>query len=350
MFWLRRSRALERVPALVLGLLAVGVAVEAVYVLAEGATPLVDDWLHDSLVFGAAVMCALGARRQPRSGRGWMWTAAAIFCVGLGDVLWGLLYDGTDPAAVPYPNPATAFYLASYPMFMIGLVLVVRSRVAHFELHRWLDGLVVVLIVAAPMVALVVEPVLATAPSDPLGHVVALSYPLGDLVLIGALLGAVPLMSWRVDASWCWFGLGLLCLTVGDAVYAGTAIASEYQEGPYDFLWSAGCVAIAIAAWRPTTDVAHTSRPVGWPAIILPLGAQVFALGTQIYAYFDELPPAERLLTAAVLAIGIAQIIVSRPRAPEETAPPRVEPPPDEADPEIRTRRPLSQPAESQEA
>jgi hypothetical protein len=175
-----------------------------------------------------------------------------------------------------------------------GIVLIVRSRVTRFELHRWLDGLVVVLIVATPMVALVLEPVLREAPSDPFGQIVALSYPFGDLVLIGALVGAVPLMSWRVDAG--------------------------------DFLWSAGSVAIAVAAWRRTTDFLPGFEPVGWPAVILPLGAQVFAFATQIYAYFDELPRTERLLTAVVLGIGIAQIIASRPRSPHEVATPPATP------------------------
>jgi hypothetical protein len=54
-----------------------------------------------------------------------------------------------------------------------------------------------------------------------------------------------------------------------------------------------------------------------------PLGAQLFAVGTQVLAYFVTLPPSERLLTIAILAIGAAQIIISRPRAknPEETSP-----------------------------
>lgn len=239
---------------------------------------------------------------------------------------WGLLYLGVEPDEIPYPNPASVFWLASYPLFMAGIVLVVRSRVSRFELHRWLDGLVVVLIVATPMVALVLEPVVREAPSDPFGQIVALSYPFGDLVLIGALLGAVPLMSWRVDAGWWWLGVGLICMTLVDAVYAVGAISAMYHEGPYDFLWSAGSVAIAVAAWRRTTEVLPGFEPVGRPAVILPLGAQVFAFATQIYAYFDELPRTERILTAVVLGIGIAQIIASRPRSPREVASPSATP------------------------
>src|SRR5689334_21331852 len=62
---------------------------------------------------------------------------------------------------------------------------------------------------------------------------------------------------------------------------------------------------------------ARVSRQItGWRAIALPLGAQLVAVATQIYGWFRPLPNAERLLTIAVLAIAIAQIVVSRPRPP----------------------------------
>jgi hypothetical protein len=70
---------------------------------------------------------------------------------------------------------------------------------------------------------------------------------------------------------------------------------------------------------HPLPSPAHPSREItGWPAIVLPLGAQLFAVATQVYGYFRPLPAAERLLTIAVLIIGVAQIIVSRPRPDPE--------------------------------
>ena len=54
----------------------------------------------------------------------------------------------------------------------------------------------------------------------------------------------------------------------------------------------------------------------GWRAIVLPLGAQLFAVGTQVLAFFVTLPPSERVLTLAILVIGAAQIVISRPRRP----------------------------------
>jgi hypothetical protein len=86
------------------------------------------------------------------------------------------------------------------------------------------------------------------------------------------------------------------------------------HDGPYEFLWSAGALAFAMGSTRLPSGARPSREITGWPAIALPLGAQLFAVGTQIYGWFRPLPNAERLLTIAVLAVGIAQIVVSRPR------------------------------------
>jgi hypothetical protein len=68
----RRARpSIDRVAALVFGLLIVGVAVEAVYELPIGPHPLANDWLHDTLIFGSAAMCAVGAGRHANGRRAW---------------------------------------------------------------------------------------------------------------------------------------------------------------------------------------------------------------------------------------------------------------------------------------
>jgi hypothetical protein len=300
------------------GVLLVGLLVEAVHDITAGAgapdLPIIDDWLHAALILASSAICARGAIRRgrgPNSGAWWCF-AAALLVFALAEITWGALYSGGGP--VPTPNPTDVLYLATYPLFMAGLVLMVRARVVDVPWHRWLDGLVVVLIVATPGVTLVIVPVLENSPIDPLGLIVTVAYPLGDVLLLGALLGTLPLMSWRFGGSWPWVGAGLVCLTVADSIYTVSATVAVSHEGPYDFLWSAGALALAVGATRLPTRPRSSREITGWPAIALPLGAQVFAVATQIYGYVRPLPAAERLLTIGVLVIGIAQIIVSRPR------------------------------------
>lgn len=305
--------------------LLIGLVVEAVHQLSGGDhpedLPIVDDWLHAGLILASSAICAWGARRRrPGPSRAAWWCfATALLLFGLAEIAWGALYArGGD---VPSPNPTDALYLSTYPLFMAGLVLMVRARVLDVPWHRWLDGFVLVLIVATPGVLLLIEPVLANAPIDLLGQIVAVAYPLGDVLLLGALLGSLPLLSWRLGGSWPWVGVGLVCLTVADAAYSLTAADVVAHDGPYDFLWSAGALAFAVGATRLPSPSRPSREITGWPAIVLPLGAQLFAVATQVYGYFRPLPATERLLTIAVLVIGVAQIIVSRPRPePEQDA------------------------------
>jgi hypothetical protein len=309
--------------------LLLGLVVEAGHQITAGVHgpdhPLIDDWLHSGLILASSALCGWGARRRPvgPSRAAWWCFAAALLLFGLGEIAWSMLYGGGG--YVPTPNATDVLYLATYPLFMAGLVLMIRARVVDVPWHRWLDGFVLVLVVATPGVLLVIEPVVVSAPIDPLGRAVTVAYPLGDVLLLGALLGTLPLMSWRVVGSWPWVGAGLVCLTVADSAYSLTAADVVSHDGPCDFLWSAGALAFAVGSTRLPTGARASREITGWPAIALPLGAQLVAMATQIYGWFRPLPNAERLLTIAVLAIAIAQIIVSRPRP---TASAAASPPP----------------------
>ncbi len=332
---LARVRELSGRPSvsrLLVAVLLAGLLVEAVQriVAGEGApdVPAIDDWLHSGLILAASAICARGAvRRRPGPARAAWWCfAVALLLFALAEFTWGLLYS--RGGIVPTPNPTDVLYLATYPLFMAGLVLMVRARVTEVPWHRWLDGFVVVLIVATPGVALVIVPVLQSSPLDPLdplGLVVSVAYPVGDVLLLGALLGSLPLLSWRLIGSWPWVAVGLLCMTVADSVYSVWSTVTVSHEGPYDFLWSAGALAIAVGATRLPAGPQPPREITGWPAIALPVGAQLFAVATQIYGYVRELPATERLLTIGVLAIGIVQIVVSRPR-PSSSEPSSSEP------------------------
>jgi hypothetical protein len=320
---LRAWRAGVAARRLLAVVLLLGLVVEAGHQITAGVHgpdhPLIDDWLHSGLILASSVLCAGGAgRRTARSSRAAWWCfATALLLFGLGEIAWSVLYGGGGD--VPTPNATDALYLATYPLFMAGLVFMIRYRVLDVPWHRWLDGFVLVLVVATPGVLLVIEPVLESAPIDPLGRAVTVAYPLGDVLLLGALVGTLPVVSWRLGGSWPWVGAGLVCFTVADSAYSLTAADVVAHDGPYDFLWSAGALAFAVGSTRLPTRARASREITGWRAIALPLGAQLVALATQIYGWFRPLPNAERLLTIGVLAIAIAQIIVSRPR-PSATA------------------------------
>jgi hypothetical protein len=325
---LASRRRTERLVALVWPTAIVLVLAEAVYQLsrAHGYDTLFDDVFHDAVVFGASVLClarGLGdARWRPVSlafGLGLLsWTA--------GDVVWALFY--AQDATPAYPSPADALWLAWYPLTAVGIALLIRLQIARFHLHRWLDGVAVMLIVFTPCAALLLEPAAKDAASSTAATAVNFSYPILDTLMIGAVLGVYGVTAWRPGRTWLLLGLGCIVMAAGDGVFAVQDARDAYVAGHYDFVWPLGALLIAYAIWRPSDKPVFDAEVVGWRAIALPIAAQALAAAIQVYSLFHELGDTERIITLVVLVVAMVQIIVARPRAssarknvPEPSAP-----------------------------
>ena len=72
---------------------------------------------------------------------------------------------------VPYPSFADLLWLAWYPLVGIGIFYLIRVRVPQFELHRWMDGIAVTLLVLAVGFALVIQPATEHKTVGVAGHV-----------------------------------------------------------------------------------------------------------------------------------------------------------------------------------
>jgi hypothetical protein len=304
-------------PALAI-LVAAQAANQAFGLGGEGASDFFDDWLPNALLWSAAALCLAGALREPRSRVPWVLVAVGLASWAIGDTLWSIRFgDATD---APVTSVSDVFWLAWYPLAIAALVLLVRDRVPGFELHRWIDGVVLMLIVATPWVGLFLQPVAEESSARTMAEVIDFAYPLGDFILVGGVLGVIALMGWRPGRMWLVLGLGLAAMGLADAVYSVQALEEAFETGVYDVGWSAGAVLVAYASWQPHPGRLEPREVVGWPAIALPLAAQALAASVQVYAYFHEVPRSERILTVIVLVIAMVQIVIARPRPSPRSA------------------------------
>jgi hypothetical protein len=302
-----------RVTWIGVGVIVVVLAVHgATGVGGEGVHDFLENWLSDLAVWVTALVCVAGAIRAQRSRAAWLLIGAGLIAWAIGDTIWSLRGDTTQIATV-----SDVFWLAWYPLLFAALVLLVRDRVPAFELHRWIDGVVVMLLVATPWVALFLQPAAQSSHASTLGDVVDFAYPLGDAIIVGATLGVMALMGWRPGRMWMLLGLGFAALGVADAIYSVNALGHSYSgETTFDALWLAGMALIAYAAWLPHPGQLEPVTVTGWRAIALPVAAQCLALSLQVYALFYDVPRSERIFTIVVLIIATVQIIVTRPRPP----------------------------------
>ncbi len=312
---------------LVLGLLTVLEAVNDLFGVA-GPHWLYDNWIHNGILAVCAALVLGRAAVEPLARRAWVAFGLALLFWFVGSAAWTIAYAGQ--ADVPYPTFADALWLAWYPLIGIGIYYLIRVRVPQFELHRWMDGIAVTLLVLAAGFALVIQPAAEHKTVGALATVVAFVYPVLDVLLVGAVLGVYGLLGWRPDTMWILIGLAVVSTSVADAAFAiqEAEARAVVSANHYDFIWTAGALLLALAAWARTPEAdANREAVIGMRAVALALFAQGLAIGIQLYAVFREVGRSERIVTVVVLVVASTQIILTRPRrkAEEDSRAPRHE-------------------------
>ncbi len=292
----------------------------------RGPSAVYNVWLSDFVIAASAALVLARAAFEPTARTAWLAFGSAMVVWCAGSIAWSITFGGTPNP--PYPTFADVLWLSWYPLMIVGIVQLIRVRVRGFELHRWMDGLAVMLVVLAAGFAFIVEPAADHTAQGWLATIVDFSYPVLDILLIGAILGVYGLLAWRPDRMWVLIGLGVATTTIGDSVFAVREARGVVDTGSYDFVWTAGALLIAVAAWVPVPGGAHDEEGhagvSGMRAIALALIAQALAIGIQLYAVFKEVGRSERIITVVVLIVASVQIILTRPRPSPGDAPPVV--------------------------
>jgi hypothetical protein len=286
---------------------------QGVGLFGPGSDRFFDLWLNDAILWASAIACLGGALSQTRGRVAWLLVSVALASWAIGDTIWSVRFGASG--STPLTSISDIFWLAWYPLVLAGLALLVHDRVPGFELHRWIDGVAVMLLVATPWVALFLEPVTERTHESALARALDFTYPLGDAVLFGATLGVFALMAWRPSRMWVALGVALLVMGLSDALYSLNTPGNNHDHGIYDAAWVGGAALVAFASWEPHPGQLAPRRATGWAAIALPLAVEAVAASIQIYAFFHEIARSERILTVIVLLIAMLQIVLTRPRA-----------------------------------
>jgi diguanylate cyclase (GGDEF)-like protein len=243
----RRVRTAGAPAVLLLGL-------DVVWVLASPASDFVVaavvNVMLTSAAVACAVVCAATARRvaQPRP---WLFFAAATGSWGIGNAVW-TAYSVLLDVPMPFPSVGDVFYLGFFVLAAGGLLCLPGApRTPVGRLRLLLDGL----ITGAALVAVTWQPLLSRAIGSPsesaLGAVVAIAYPLGDVVLLALLVSLIAhgkVMSRSVAAL---LGGGVLMFTAADTAFAVLTNAGTYSSAsPINLGWTLGLALIAAAALR----------------------------------------------------------------------------------------------------
>ena len=166
--------------------LALGAVLCALYVAVpplKGSGPLMN-----LIGLSPVVAILVGVRwHRPASKLPWLLLAAGSALFWLGD-LYTYSYPHLLGADVPFPSPGDALYVAMYPVMMAGLLLLVRRRNAGSDRSGLIDGLILTVGLSLPAWIALMAPYLHMDDLSLLGKGVSVAYPVGDVILVGAVV------------------------------------------------------------------------------------------------------------------------------------------------------------------
>jgi diguanylate cyclase (GGDEF)-like protein len=178
---------------------------------------------------------------------------------------------------------ADAAYLAFYPLILSAIVLAVRRELRGIKAAVWFDSILGGLGGACAF-AVLLGPVFKNTPGGTFATIVALAYPMFDLLLVATVVSLAALQGWRLTPAWFWALAGLAVMTVSDLVYTLRIAHGSYLMGSIlDAGWPLGLALLAGSSHSPTRT-RRVQRPgLAMPVLATLIGVTVLALASRIH-------------------------------------------------------------------
>ena len=212
--------------------LAIGGAASLAYLLIPGQEmpALVPRILLYSGVSASAVVALLVGIRshRPTAPLPWYLLTAGQLIYLAGDLTFYTLHDLLRSSA--FPSPADVLYLSHYPLLILGLVLLARSRTRGRDLEAVIDTSIVAIGAGVLFLVFLIEPAVEATGQTLLMRSAAAAYPIMDLLVLAGAARLVLGTGVRTKAFYLLtFSLALLLAT--DAAYIWTQLMNLYATG-----------------------------------------------------------------------------------------------------------------------
>jgi diguanylate cyclase (GGDEF)-like protein len=195
----------------------------------------------------------------------------------------------------PFPSWADAGYLGVYPFLLLGILLVPqRPLTLQARVRAGLDGMMIMAAAITFSWFFLLGPTLAQSGATPFAKIVAVAYPLGDLVLIASLLTfAAHPSSLSVQPALRLLALGLVLIVASDSILAYQNLQGTYATGELlDVGWPAGFLLIGLGTtmlWQTPTARAGQRGDTASPTLgqtLLPYAFLPAVCGLLLYTWF----------------------------------------------------------------
>ena len=193
----------------------------------------------------------------------WGFLAVAIALYAMGQAVWTSYDIRMNSADVPFPGIYDIGFVASYPFFLIGtLMLTRRNKASVGRVRLILDALAIIGTALALSWFFLLSPLIASFAHSPStgADILSVYFPTGDLFLVtvGAILMFSPLAHRAQQPVFMLLCMGLFFLAVTDSLLSYYSLSSSFNTGTLqDVLWPLSLSLIGLAAVEYPRSIAR---------------------------------------------------------------------------------------------
>jgi hypothetical protein len=150
-------------------------------------------WQHDLLQVAlgwtvAATVVISVRRRRPAGAAAWYLFAIGVFLNASGILVAGILMRVYATAVAGSPTVADIFWLALYPCLITGMALLIRRMTTRHDWTTLVDTATITTGLALLSWVCVIRPLAADPTLSLLGRMELMSYPIGDVIVLGLMV------------------------------------------------------------------------------------------------------------------------------------------------------------------
>jgi diguanylate cyclase len=303
----KRTTAAAAAAMVVVGAFAIFLLVGAA---GDRTVLVVNNLLQTVSALTAGLICALVAwRGSTGRRRGWFAMAIALVGWGAGQAYWSWS-EIVVKAETPFPSIADVGFLI-FPLAAAFAVVSFQrgTSLGRARLRAVSDGLIISAALFILSWALVLGPIYKTGGDTTFAFVVALAYPVSDLIVMALVFLLLARMAGNRGPLLI-LSAGLLAMVVADTGFAYLSTSGKYHTGSIiDVGWVAAFLLCAVAAVADTGGVHRTHEFAGVTRVALYLPIVPFIVGGLVIAAkawastFDHV-----LIVTGVLLLGLVAV------------------------------------------
>jgi diguanylate cyclase (GGDEF)-like protein len=200
---------------------------------------------------------------RPARARSWLLLAIGLGTINLGNAVWA--YQLITTGSIPYPSIADALFLGGYVTVAASLLTLFRGRVPGGDWNGLIDATIVTVGLGMLSWVFFMAPEFRHIELHPVDTLVAVAYPLVDVLLFGVAARLFLTAGPKPTA------FRLLVLALGANILADVVNAVVSLDGTYsvsllvDSGWALGFLAFGAFALHPTMRDVNRPAPADGP-------------------------------------------------------------------------------------